>query len=222
MRCAEARSLLSPYLDGVLTGRQMRGLGEHIEECGACTAEYRMLRSTQHAVASLGRRQPPPELALRLRVALSQESARVRSRSWEGFRVRLENALNAFMVPATAGALTAVIIIGLLFGFFALPSQLRASSNDVPTVLYTPPQLATSPFSTTMGVNPEGIVVEANVDSTGRVQTYRILSGPKDSQAVIPELENTLIFTVFRPATMFGRPTSGRAVLSFSGINVKG
>jgi hypothetical protein len=31
-----------------------------------------------------------------------------------------------------------------------------------------------------------------------------------------------LIFTVFRPATSYGRPTTGKAVLSFSEINVKG
>jgi hypothetical protein len=31
-----------------------------------------------------------------------------------------------------------------------------------------------------------------------------------------------LIFTVFHPATAFGRPTSGRAVLSFSKMTVKG
>jgi hypothetical protein len=38
----------------------------------------------------------------------------------------------------------------------------------------------------------------------------------------MPQLNNMLIFTVFRPATSFGQPVSGRAVLSFSKINVKG
>jgi hypothetical protein len=31
-----------------------------------------------------------------------------------------------------------------------------------------------------------------------------------------------MTFTTFRPATSMGRPTSGRAVLSFSNISVKG
>jgi hypothetical protein len=31
-----------------------------------------------------------------------------------------------------------------------------------------------------------------------------------------------LIFTTFRPATNLGRPTAGRAVLSFSKISVRG
>lgn len=222
MNCAETRSLLSPYLDGVLTGLQMRGLAEHLSQCEACALEYAALRSTQQVVASLGKKQPPPELTLRLRVALSQEAARTRQGSWEGFWARVEDAMNPFMVPATAGVLTAIVIFGLLIGFFALPAQLRASSNDVPTVLYTPPQLAVSPFSTAVGVSGDAIVVEAYVDANGRIQSYRILSAPKDAQTVIPELENTLIFTVFHPATAFGRPMPGRAVLSFSGINVKG
>jgi hypothetical protein len=37
-----------------------------------------------------------------------------------------------------------------------------------------------------------------------------------------PELKNMLIFTTFKPATAFGQPTAGRAVLSFSNIQVKG
>src|SRR5208283_2153201 len=51
----------------------------------------------------------------------------------------LSNALNAFMVPATAGALSAVLTFGLLFGFFAIPQQLEASSSDVPLMFYTGP-----------------------------------------------------------------------------------
>lgn len=225
MRCTEAHSLLSPYLDGVLTGVQMRNLGEHLSGCDNCNRQYVTLRHTQRAVANLGRRQVPPDLALRLRVALSREAAESRRGRFEGFRVRLENVLNAFMVPATAGVLTSVIIFGLLIGLFAVPSQLRASSNDVPTMLYTQPQLMTSPFATSVGANgPEMIIVsvEADIDASGRVQGYRIVSSSRDPQSIIPELENTLIFTQFQPATAFGRPTSGKALLSFAAMNVKG
>ncbi len=71
-------------------------------------------------------------------------------------------------------------------------------------------------------VNTDAVVVEAYVDANGRVQDYRILSSAQDSQTLLPHIKNMLIFTVFRPATAFGRPTTGRAVLSFSKINVKG
>lgn len=224
MRCTEARKMLSPYLDGVLTGVQMRNLGEHLSGCDDCNRQYVTLRHTQRAVANLGRKQVPPELALRLRVAVSRQAAEARRGRWEGFRVRFENMANAFMVPATAGVVTSIIIFGLLIGLFALPAQLRAA-NDVPTALYTPPQLMTAPFATSVGANESDMIIvsiEADVDASGRVQGYRIVSSSRDPQSIIPELENTLIFTQFQPATAFGRPTSGKAVLSFAAMDVKG
>ena len=223
MMCSHARSLFSPYLDGALTGRQMHALSGHLAGCGGCQAEYEQLRATQQLVTSIGKRTVPPELALRLRVAISRERAATRRPRWESWAVRLENALNAFMVPATAGILSAVVMIGLLFGFFAMPASLRASSNDVPTMLYTPPQLAMSPYFVNDIEDSAGsdvIVVRAYVDANGRVQDYKVLSG--DASAVAPQLENVLIFTVFRPATAFGQPTSGWTVLSFSKMTVKG
>jgi len=127
------------------------------------------------------------------------------------------------MVPATAGLVTAVLIFGLLLGFFALPSALQASSGDVPLMLYTAPQLEQSAFGTTLGnMGDDAVVVEAYVDANGRVEDYRILSQPDDARAVLPQLKNLLIFTTFRPALSMGRPTAGTAVLSFSKISVTG
>jgi hypothetical protein len=48
------------------------------------------------------------------------------------------------------------------------------------------------------------------------------LSAPEDAKDIVPELNKMLIFTTFRPATAFGQPTSGRAVLSFAQVNVRG
>ncbi len=219
MNCSQYRSLFSPYLDGRLNGRQMRDLSDHLAGCEACTKEYALLGETQLAVSSLGRQKAPPELALKLRIALSHEAARARSRSFSGLQVRLENAMQAFMVPATAGVLSAVVFFGLLIGLFALPVQ---ANNDVPTMLYTPPVLAQSPFSNGMErMDADSIVIEAYIDANGRVQDYRIISA-NGSDQIKAQLENMLIFTTFRPATAFGQPTNGRAVLSFSKINVKG
>jgi hypothetical protein len=222
VKCAEVRLLSSSYLDGAVTGRQMHDIGEHLSKCGECAAEFGLLEHTHRMVSTLGRRKAPPELALQLRVAISQEAATARRRRLDSIVVQFENAINAFMVPATAGVVSAILIFGLLIGFFALPAQLAASNEDVPTMLYTPPELTSSPFGIQMGaVNADAVLVEAYVDANGRVQDYRIVSGPSDSE-LSPELKNMLIFTVFRPATAFGRPTAGRAVLSFSKINVKG
>ncbi len=223
MNCGEAKKLFSPYLDGQMSGREMRALNGHLEECSGCTHEYTAMQRTQQLLASLGTKKAPADLALKLRVAISREAAQQRRSRFEGVLVRLENALNAFMVPATAGLVSAVLIFGLLLGFFALPGQLQASSADVPLMLYTGPQLEQSVFGTSLGsIGEDSVVIEAYVDANGRVQDYRILSQPESAKDVLPQLKNLLIFTTFRPALSMGVPTAGRAVISFSKISVKG
>ncbi len=222
MKCAEIKELFSPYLDGQVSGTEMRVLTRHVEQCAGCAREFAAMQRTQQLLASLGRKKAPADLALKLRVAISREAAQTR-RPYEGVLVRLENTLNAFMVPATAGLVSAVLFFGLLLGFFALPAELRASSGDVPLMLYTGPQLERSAFGTSLGsMGDEALVIEAYVDANGRVQDYRILSQPDEAQAVLPQLKNLLIFTTFHPALSMGRPTTGTAVLSFSKISVKG
>ncbi len=223
MNCAEIEKLFSPYLDGRVSGSEMRALARHVEQCADCAREYAAMQRTQQLLASLGPKKAPADLALKLRVAISREAAQARHPRFEGVLVRLQNALNAFMVPATAGLVSAVLTFGLLLGFFALPAELRASSGDVPLMLYIGPQLEQSAFGTSLGnMGEDGVVVEAYVDANGRVDDYRILSQPDDAKAVLPQLKNLLIFTTFHPALSMGRPTSGTAVLSFSKISVKG
>jgi anti-sigma factor (TIGR02949 family) len=221
--CAEVKKLFSPYLDGHVSGVEMHRLTRHLAQCSGCAREYSATRRTQQLLASVGPKKVPADLALKLRLAISREAAQARRPRFEGFVVRLQNELNAFMVPATAGLLSAVLIFGLLLGFFALPAELRASSGDVPLMLYTAPQLEQSSFGTSLGnMGDDAVVVEAYVDANGRVEDYRILSQPDDAQAVLPQLKNLLIFTTFRPALSMGRPTTGTAVLSFSKISVRG
>ena len=223
MKCGEAKKLFSPYLDGALTGRQMQALTSHIDGCAGCGRQYQQLRRTQQLLAGLGRKRAPSDLALRLRVAVSQEIASSKRPLLQGFLVRLENALNAFMVPATAGLASAVITFGLLMSFFALPGQLQAGSTDVPLLLHTGPELLQSSFVSEMSrIDSDSLVIEADVDANGRVQDYRILSDSKEAQEMLPAVKNMLIFTTFRPATSMGRPTPGRAVLSFAKVSVRG
>src|SRR5690348_14627627 len=130
MKCAEAKSLFSPYIDGAVSGTQMRGLRQHIDHCSACAREYNLLVHTQNLLTRVGRKKAPADLSLRLRVAISQEAARARRPYLEGIRVRLENACRAFMVPATAGLLSAVVIFAALMGLFGLPNVQAMSNND--------------------------------------------------------------------------------------------
>lgn len=221
MTCAVAKRLMSSYLDGAVTRSQMAQMDEHLRACVECAARFVSVQRTQSLVGSLGRKAAPPDLALKLRVALSQELANSRRSRWDSLRVRWENAFNATMVPATAGLVTTLIIFGLLISFL-YPAQVRAA-NDVPTMLYTPAELKSTPFELSMGVaNTDSLVVEAYVGSDGRVLDYRVLSAPEDAEAILPQLKNMLIFTTFNPATAFGQPTSSRVILTFSKVQVRG
>ncbi len=224
MRCEEANALLSPYLDGMVTGTEMRTLQEHLDVCAACMGEYRGLRQTQQMLAGLGRVKEPADLGLKLRLAISREAAITRHGRYEGFRVRLEDELRAFMVPATAGLVCAVLIFGVVMAILAMPGPLQANTQDVPLVLNTGPELEQSAFGTNLSsINADSLVIEAYVDQQGRVDDYKILSDPEgSSQQLLPEVKRMLIFTTFRPAMSMGHPISSRAVLSFSKINVHG
>jgi hypothetical protein len=221
MKCSVAKELMSSYLDGEATRSQLSQVDEHLQRCDACAAQYASVRRTQALVASLGRKAAPPELALRLRVALSQEIANAGRSRWDSFCIRWDNAFNAVMVPATAGLVTTMIVFGLLISLI-YPGQVRAS-NDVPTMLYTPAELKSIPSEWSLGASSaDSLVVEAYVGPDGRVLDYRILSAPEDAQAILPELKNMLIFTTFHPATAFGQPTASRVILSFSKVQVRG
>ena len=223
MSCSETKALLSQYLDGVMTGTEMQAVAMHLEQCSDCRREFVGLRRTQQATAKLGRRHAPPELALQIRLKLSREASRTPSRRMQAFMVHLQNAVHAFMVPATAGAVAAVLLFCLLLGSFSLPAQLLASDDGyLSGALYTPPELASAPFGMTLQSHAPGLLmVEATVAPDGRVQDYRVIDGA-DQGRDMRDLKNLLIFTTFRPAMTFGHPTTGRVVISFAKINVRG
>jgi Putative zinc-finger len=222
MKCAEAKSMFSPYLDGAITGTQMHALSRHVDKCSDCNREYALLRRTQELLATVKRRKAPTDLPLKLRLAISREAAEAKRPHFEGLLVRLENGLRAFMVPATAGLVTAIVIFAFVIGV-TMPELQARNTNDVPLMLYTGPELEESSFATTVSaVNEDSLVIEALVDANGRVQDYRILSDSENSQKLLPEVKRMLIFTTFRPAMSMGRPTASHAVLSFAKINVRG
>jgi hypothetical protein len=223
LQCPQAKRLFSPYLDGVVTGTEMLAVQDHLSNCKACNQEYQALRRTQQLLVSVRRPRVPDDLGLKLRLAISRETAQARRGRFEGLMVRMENAFQAFMVPATAGFLSALVIFGIAMVYFVAPSTLRAD-NDVPLVMVnTAPELQQSAFGMTLDtIDADSLVIEAYVDANGRVQDYRILSDPNDSKDVLPQVKRMLIFTTFRPALSMGRPTPSRAVLSFSKISVRG
>lgn len=220
MKCTQARPLFSSYLDGAVSGVEMHEVFRHLDQCGPCKTEYGQLESTRILLSSLGHRQAPPDLAVRIRIML----ASARSRTWRSFvrgrMVRLQNALDAFMLPATAGMVTAMVFFAGLIGFFVPPVSANPG-DDVPTMFYTPPRLESSAYADSGLELDPSILIETDIDATGRVQDYRIISGRDDAQ-VREQLNRALLFTIFAPAQSFGRPVPGKAIISFAHIHVKG
>jgi len=220
--CTQSKSMLSAYLDGALTGKQMQSLDRHLRQCAGCGNEYESLRRTQSLLANIRPVRVPNDLSLKLRLAISHEVARSRSSRVRTLLLHLENELRGFMVPATTGLVATVLIFGLVAAILAVPPSVHANAADVPLTFSTDPELLPNSFGFTMGpVSDESLLIEAYVDANGRVQDYRILAGAEDPKD-LRELKNMLILTTFRPATWMGTPRAGTAILSFSRISVRG
>ena len=105
------------------------------------------------------------------------------------------------------------------------PSLRSAQANtDEPLGNPTAPRLvglSTGAGDGNVGAISGPVVVEAYINDEGEVYDYRIVSGPNDA-ATQRQVENMLLFSVFEPARFFGQPVRGLAVLSFSGVSVRG
>jgi len=114
----------------------------------------------------------------------------------------------------------ALLGMGML-GVAAAPQQVLA--NDEPLGAITAPHYLYSTVAPSAIITPQdaGIVVEASVDSTGRVYDFTIVAGPQD-EGVRTQVANQLLDSVFQPASAFGVPIRGHAIITFSGISVHG
>jgi anti-sigma factor RsiW len=243
-QCKSIRERFSAYLDGALTGVSMQETSAHLRSCTECEREFAGWRAVQTALARLGPAKAPADLALRLRVSLSQEHARTPRRSLDRWQMRWKNTMAPFLLRASAGFASAVLLLGtaaVLVGAFASPEPVEArdASADAatsPRFLYsllasstpeTDQEQSAKPHRASLHGRPatvedtNAVVVEAYVNSAGRVYDYRIISGPNNA-ASRAQVENLLLFSVFEPARVFGEPVRGIAVLSFSGVSVQG
>lgn len=224
--CHSIRAQFSEYLDGTLTGVAMQKVAGHMEHCVECQGEFSQWRATQRALADLGPAKPPADLALRLRVAISQERARKSQRLLDICKIHWQNTVQPYLLQASAGFASAVLLVGtvgLLIGAFAAPEPADARDEAIgmaqgPRFLYT---TENGNSDAIIGKRGNPVVVEAYVDGNGRVYDYRIVSGVED-EATRGLLENMLLFSVFQPAQLYGQPVRGVAVLSFSGVSVQG
>jgi hypothetical protein len=212
--CLEIRNHFSDYLDDLCTQEARKSIRYHLSFCDVCREQLEQWQSVREELRALPRQEVPPDLALRLRVQMSQ---RVHRNLLSPLWVRLENALKPLLIPATGGVLTAVICFCLIMGSEVVPIS---ADPDISVQFATPArvqQLAPMDFST----DDNGLVVLTQINAEGRVKGYRIISG-QGSPEIMQRLDRMVYFSIFQPATMFGKPTDGEVVLSLRRITVRG
>ena len=224
--CKAVQAKFTEYMDDRLNGREMQFIAAHLEDCRECSREWTSLRQVQASLAALGPAPEPEDLHLRIRVAISQERARSRQSVFAGWNLMWRNTLGPFLLQASAGFASAVLLMGsviVLATMFTQPEIAHASKDEplgnatAPRLLY----LSSAVDNNGIGDVSNPVVVEAYINGEGRVYDYRIVSGPTDA-ATRSQIENLLLFSVFEPARFFGQPVRGLAILSFSGVSVRG
>lgn len=221
--CGSIQAQFTDYLDGATTGVNMQHIGWHLTTCESCRRELAAVRGIQGLLASVGRVEPPADLNLRLRVAISQEKARTARRRLDLWQMHWRNSVGPFLARAGAGLCSAIILLGafaLMVGTVAAPPPL-AANDAITDSVSTPHFLYTAAGSDASVAFREPILVEAQVSKTGQIYSYRIVSGPQ-SKTVRQELDNILLLSQFTPAMFYGTPVPARAILSFSGVSVRG
>ena len=235
MTCSKVCSHLSGYMDGALAGKARERVRQHLEICAECRTQLERHHRLAKLLSRVTPSVPPPDLAVRIRVAVAQ------AREQEGLagllavykrraELLLENVLKPLALPATGGFVTAMLVCVVVLQLIVPGISLEAVPNDVPISLLRPAALVSlSDFRDgSSGALPEvdpnmqhGLLVDVTVDADGRMLNYEILAGPSGAQAQ-RELDQVLTFARFRPMMSFGRPTSnGHVVLSFSQVRVR-
>jgi negative regulator of sigma E activity len=213
-------------LDGRLSGHEMQQIAAHLQDCHRCASEWEALRQAQSSLSDLGPVPEPKDLLLRIRVAVSQERARTRQARVRALQLAWQNTVGPFLLQASAGFASAVLLLGtviVLVSMFTQPESAQAV-KDEPLGMATAPRflyLSSGAESDDIGAVSGPVVVEAYINGEGQVYDYRIVSGPTDA-ATRSQVENLLLFSRFEPARFFGQPVRGLAVLSFSGVSVRG
>ena len=218
--CEHVRRDFSAYLDGAMSGVEMAALSGHLDHCGSCSTEFAAWRDVQSALAELGPAQPPQRLQSRLRAALAAERERGSYVPWLQRVVRAWSATIAPMALRVSGGIAAAVVLAAGLGWvFGAPIQAnddRMAHLVAPHYLYS--QVPPQPIVTH---HDAPIVVEALVDTQGRVYDYSILEGPSDPDVKL-QVENDLLASVFQPATVFGTPVRGHVVMTYMGLSVRG
>jgi hypothetical protein len=230
MQCQQVKWLLSVFEDDVTLDSDRLQIINHLNECSDCANRAGQIRAVRLSLKNLPKEKLPPHLAFVLRSMASRESARRRRHAnfraslraaAEWLSLRVNNLMKPIALPAAGGLVSAIVLFSMvMFNFQGIVTT--PHPNDVPTVLSTDASVQSS----ILDFHGDELVVDVLVDEGGRVIDYTIPEDPLHPRSpdMRRSLENSLLFTVFKPATTFGQPVSGWVRLSLRRIetDVKG
>jgi hypothetical protein len=128
--------------------------------------------------------------------------------------LEFENMMKPVALPVAGGLITAMLMFGVLIPSV---SYARIKSIEPPAPVFTEPDgqvVGEGDFPRLKSANlptADGqVVVLLLIDDRGRVRDYQVTQG-----AITSEVKNFIMFSVFTPATIFGKPTWGEVQAVF-------
>jgi hypothetical protein len=240
--CADVRRWLPGYLDGAMPdGRGKKDLRarvtRHLNRCASCRAELESYRALSHVMWEVAATvEPPDELSVAIRVAADKARETRGAKSILGrldhrLDLLLDHVIEPLLIPVAGGAIVALIVFAFVFPILGggLHLPLAVTTADLPTSLMQPARLQTLAGFPLPGLSDgagredaQGLFVEAIVNESGEAVSYRVIGSPLDA-GTQRQLDRVVFFSRFRPQLSFGKPTStGRVVLGFSHVVVRG
>ena len=220
MSCANPLEMVSSLLDGRMAAGEQENALAHLKSCRLCNARFQSAHHLRQSLRDMNQPPIPDGLTGQLRVLASHERERrlryatpsALFRHWAA-RVWLcfDNMMRPRALPFAGGVISALLLVGVWFPAMAY----KQSVDDVP--LSTWGYAGPSPLDVRTTGAAGDVVVELTIDERGRVVDYIVTSGK-----MTPELGGMILFSRFNPATLFGRPTSGKLVYRLSQISVIG
>ena len=117
MRCSKAR-LISTYIDGELSEREARGLGDHLKTCDKCREEFDEMRGLRDLFIDAAKFEAPYGFRARVMANLNNAEAK-------GFHEAATPARTAWVVT-----LLAAVVGGLISGAFLANDLAPVKTKD--------------------------------------------------------------------------------------------
>ena len=215
-------SLIDRQAQGGAAGEAREEATAHIAACRACNREFEAAEWQRRVLRSLPAPAVPAKLEANLRIMASYERSRQLTRlTWrarlESMRSRLalefENMMKPVALPVAGGLITAMLMFGVLIPSV---SYARIKSIEPPSPVFTEPDgqvVGEGEFPKLESANlpmSGKVVVLLIIDDRGRVKDYHVTQG-----TMTYEVKSFILFSVFTPATIFGKPTGGEVQAVF-------